>query len=237
MFRDILSSRAIRIGLMFFVLMVAGSLLYSRHVRRTTEAELEPINPSLQTLKNKKAKQKAAAIKTASPQVPTENITTAEKPVNEKIAQIGNNTEAEIQHTDTSPSPVEAKDVPTSPFGLGPYPEIPQDYIIPPDKFKWDFWGETLEDELTARVRIKLWKQGVRSDGASFENGKVYPTILGTIYVKWDGEIIRRIKGHPDDDFDAIEEALEAGLPPPEGITVLNFDDAGIDPYTFLELN
>ena len=40
MFRDILSgSRAIFLGLVFFVLVVGRSLLYSWHVHRTTEAE------------------------------------------------------------------------------------------------------------------------------------------------------------------------------------------------------
>ena len=40
MFRDMLSgSRALLFGLVFFVLVVGGSLLYSWHVHRTTEAE------------------------------------------------------------------------------------------------------------------------------------------------------------------------------------------------------
>lgn len=124
-------------------------------------------------------------------------------------------------------------DMPVSPFGLGPYPEVPADFPVQP--FDWDFWGETLNDELMSRVQIKLWKQGIKVEGASFRNGKVYPNILGTVYVRWDAnrERIRGISGHPDDDFDAIE----AGHPPPAGITVLDFYDAGIDPYTFLELN
>ena len=41
MFRDILSgSRAILVGLVFFLLVVGGSLLYSWHVHRTTDTEL-----------------------------------------------------------------------------------------------------------------------------------------------------------------------------------------------------
>ena len=41
MFRDMLSgSRALLVGLIFFVLVVGGSLLYSWHVHRTTETEL-----------------------------------------------------------------------------------------------------------------------------------------------------------------------------------------------------
>ena len=165
---------------------------------------------------------------------------TTEKNVNEVTAEVENNTEAEtLQQSDTSAQTAETKDVPVSPFGFGPYPEVPADYPIPPDKFEWEFWGKTVKGELMSRVRIELWNQGIRSDGASFDNGKVYPNILGTVYVQWseNGEFIRRITGHPDDDFDAIEAALEAGQPPPEGITVLNRNEAGIDPYSFLELN
>ena len=39
MFGDLLSSRMIQAGLVFFVLVVGGSLLYSWHVHRTTDAE------------------------------------------------------------------------------------------------------------------------------------------------------------------------------------------------------
>lgn len=124
-----------------------------------------------------------------------------------------------------------------SPFGFGPYPVVPEDYPISPSEFKWEFWGETIEGELMSRVRIKLWKQGIRSEGASFQNGKVYPIILGTVYIEWDGDKISRMTGHPDDDFDAIEAALETGQSSPEGITIFNYNEAGIDPYTFLYLN
>ena len=40
MFGDLLSRRMIQAGLVFFVLVVGSSLLYSWHVHRTTEAEL-----------------------------------------------------------------------------------------------------------------------------------------------------------------------------------------------------
>ena len=40
MFRDILSSRSLIIGLVFFAVIVTSSLLYNRHVRRVTQEEL-----------------------------------------------------------------------------------------------------------------------------------------------------------------------------------------------------
>ena len=44
MFRDLLSSRLIQVGLVFFVVVVGGSLLYSWQTDRTTEAEFAGIN-------------------------------------------------------------------------------------------------------------------------------------------------------------------------------------------------
>ena len=48
MFRNILSSRLIQVGLVFFVLIVGGSLLYNWHVQRTTKAELARTDVVLQ---------------------------------------------------------------------------------------------------------------------------------------------------------------------------------------------
>ena len=41
MFWDILSSRGLIAGFVFFVMIVSGSLLYSWHVRRASEAEFQ----------------------------------------------------------------------------------------------------------------------------------------------------------------------------------------------------
>ena len=223
-------------GVLLLIIIAGGCYFWYQHSLADDRKAAADAAEYARRLENQKAKQEAATeTKTTLTKAPAENNTAEKLSTNNEV---GNNTEAEtLQQSDTSAQTAETKDVPVSPFGFGPYPEIPDDYIIPPDKFNWDFWGETLQDELISRVRIKLWNQGIRSEGSSFENGKVYPTILGTVYVVWDGDRIRRISGHPDDDFDAIEAALEAGQPPPEGITVLNRNEAGIDPYSFLELN
>ena len=239
MIRDIITNKWI-IGAIALLIIIAGACyLWYQHTTapyREQAAETKEVARELEATQkavNNEAEQAADA--------PVEsNMQTAEKIVNEVTAEVKNNTEATgQQQSETSAQTTETKDVPVSPFGFGPYPEVPADYPIPPDKFEWEFWGKTVKGELMSRVRIKLWNQGIRSDGASFENGKVYPNILGTVYVQWaeNGEFIRRITGHPDDDFDAIEAALEAGQPPPEGITVLSRNEAGIDPYSFLELS
>ena len=76
-----------------------------------------------------------------------------------------------------------AADSQTSPFGFGPYPEVPADY--PFQERLWD--NATPEYELLVRVRVKLWKQGTKTKGAKSDmnNGLIYPSIPGVIYVQW----------------------------------------------------
>ncbi len=93
-----------------------------------------------------------------------------------------------------------------TPFGFGPYPEVPVDY--PYQERLWD--NATPGHELLVRVRIKLWKQGIQTTGAMFDsNGLIYPTIPGVLYVKWvyfeDGDpkyygrrYTGRLKGDPE---------------------------------------
>lgn len=72
-----------------------------------------------------------------------------------------------------------------SPFGFGPYPEVPADYPFRETVKLWE--NATPEHELLVRVRVKLWKQGSQTKGAMFDpnNGLIYPTIPGVIYVQW----------------------------------------------------
>lgn len=56
MLGNLLSSRAIQAGLIFFALVVSGSLLYSWHVHRTTESELAS-DAVLSHLKNREGNQ------------------------------------------------------------------------------------------------------------------------------------------------------------------------------------
>ena len=80
-----------------------------------------------------------------------------------------------------------------SPFGYGPYPEVPTDYPWQP------IW--TLSDELRAhysqahqdgergielmqRVGIKLWQMGHTFTGIAYSsNGRIYPNFPDTVYV------------------------------------------------------
>ena len=141
---------------------------------------------------------------------------------------------------------------PVSPFGFGPYPEVPSDF---PHEPIWEedmeanisqFGSESMKEaELMDRVLIKLWNQGHRATSASkHSNGLVYPSFPNTVFVRWDyieeedGTITRyarRISSGAEVSDSDLNDLGEGIIPP--GIKVLDYDSDGIDPYTFLNLN
>ena len=142
-------------------------------------------------------------------------------------------------------------DTGVSPYGFGPYPEIPADFPFP---VEWEFPGSDADHELMARVAIKLWNQGIETWGVTMEeDGLVYPNYIDTVYIRW-GETT-------DDDNNPIQYITDLGGYPaaclrieenniarlgergpmtaadiPSDVTVKLYDEAGIDPYTFLGL-
>lgn len=255
MLRDVLFSRAILVGFLFFILIVGGSLFYSWHVQREEREILEKHDRIMQQLEADKDIRFAQKPETV---MNSENLNRLEMPpptdaslmksedieislrvnadVNLDIAGVDKNRETTIEG---------AADVPVSPFGFGPYPSIPEDFPFPfPDYFDKAI---TPEDELMKRVRVKLWQQGIRTVGIGFSNRTqlVYPTIRGTLYVGWgkqsDGtRYISSMKGDPDDvqrimnarEFPWLP-ARERDIPP--DIKVLELSE-GIDSYEFLNL-
>ena len=129
------------------------------------------------------------------------------------------------------------EDTLVSPFGFGSYPEIPSGFPKP-NIFKTP--SRSAEEELLDRVFVQLWKDGIHPSGLSYQqsNGLIYPTIRGTIYVKWgqwaDGtKYIARMKGHPTDTFSLRNARFEDDIP--SGIKILDFSE-GINPYEYLNL-
>lgn len=131
---------------------------------------------------------------------------------------------------------------------FGPYPKVPSDYPL-----RSPIWlrnPKRVQDstahpfEIMDRVLIKLWNQG-RKDitGASYNtsNGKVYPHFTNTAYIQYgkkiilpDGNVykpIERVTGGPD--IGAYHNQIRNGNTPAH-ISLLDYDSAGIDPYTFL---
>ena len=148
---------------------------------------------------------------------------------------------------------LEEEDQPVSPFGFGPFPEVPSDY---PDAPVWEdadwpdgdevFGRDFMRSmELINRVLIKLWTQGHKVSSGSTHNGLILPHYRNTVYVEWsylkepDGTMTRyasQVTSGPDVPVSVHDTIMDEGTIP-SGITVLDHDLDGIDPYTFLNLN
>ena len=144
---------------------------------------------------------------------------------------------------------------PVSPFGFGPYPQVPSDY---PDDPVWiedpdypdgsgDFSSDFMRSlELIDRVLIKLWKQGHRARSAKMDSsGIVYPGYPDTVYVTWDyveepnGTMTRyaaEISSGADVPL-SVYDAIDENGTVPFGIKELSHETDGIDPFIFLNLN
>ena len=233
MLRDILTNKWVISGFSFLIVIGIGCYFWYQH-------ELAPYRQdAAETTKVARKLEAAQKVDTKNEMEPVSEeklITEAASETRKKdadLSKIQANLAGPRQETEN------VEEVPVSPHGFGPFPEVPDDYIIKP--FSWDFYkNDPPIYELMARVRIKLWKQGVRTTGitSSSATGLVYPTIPGAVFVKKysrDGIDHLEIRGDPTLDLDAIRKSLMDGNVP-DGVTVLDLDDAGIDPYTFLNL-
>ena len=264
MFRGILSSRGLIVGMVFFVVSVGGSLLYSWHVRRNSAAETARTNQFLQQLKDKRETRTTQGVRFPAD---TETLEPTETSMETDYTQMRS------EETDVLPreesdaidltdaflpedfvSEGEAfDDVPVSPFGFGPYPEVPEDFPAnlspswtwPEDKRQeYADAGRLMNFELMHRVLIKLWNQGDRDFigvKRSEQNGKVYPIYQNVMYVRtW----VERQNGAvrlPASFFGSSEENIHVldimkQERVPNGITFLDADMEGYDPYEFLNL-
>ncbi len=258
MLRDLLSSRWFQRGLVFFLLVVGGSLLYSWHVLRTTESDMERHDQLLQGRENKKDTRPAETVN-----VPTENETpglvntpdqNTDTPMPAETEALPNEgddfADAFLPEDFVSEEVPPAEDDPVSPFGFGPYPEIPTDY---PQNLSpsWTWSAEEKErssnlltDELMDRVLIQLWNQGEKGIiGGSTGGSRVYPHYPKTVYATYENErlpngtAVQRIStmfGGPDITEQEMQQIHRYGEAP--GITILDAADTGINPYTFLTL-
>ena len=249
MYRDILTNKWVLGGIGFLiVLSVACVLWYQHDTADERKAAADAKKLLRQSEITKKATDTDGETEQAADVAPAESETpTAEKPVNKNTAEVGNNTEAETQQQSETPSETETvSEARVSPYGFGPYPEVPEGFSRPVK-----FPSISPDHELMTRVEIKLYKQGVDVKGATMMNGLVFPIIKGQVYVKWDSyegpsgvvRYISRMSGFPVDtkrirEIRAGKEKhksfTEADIP--SDIKLVSFDDGGIDPYTFLDL-
>ena len=258
MLRDVFSSRAILIGVIFFVTIVGGTQLYYWRVRRIGEAELERTEQALEKREETRTPMDV--------DVPIDTYTsdTSETPIvfndTQPMAEETNALPSDAAEsddlldtflTDETTSPEETDEVPVSPFGFGEYPEVPPGF---PERFMpiWTWSDEKrakagsseIDFELMHRVLIKLWNQGDRSFvGVKRQDhdGKVYPIYRNVMYVvNW---IERRngavrlpasFFGQSDEDINVVDIMRYERVP--TGITFIDAHTEGYDPYQFLGL-
>ena len=251
MIREILTNKWI-IGAEFLLLIVAaGCIWYYQHTTAHDREQEAKDDKRLQQWKAERTPKPTIKVDQESIQTPAESPTsTAEKPSSPERLQIGDIVDGRIYLGTEPPSPEllaaygihpPSQDEIVSPYGFGPYPELPEGF----GPITWP--RKSANSELRIRVKIKLIKQGVPVRGSIMENGLVYPILKGVRYIIWgesDGRrYLRRSLGHPDDGAymraiarekrDRRESITVDDFP---GIKLVPFEEAGIDPYTFLDL-
>ncbi|MDE0485110.1 MAG: hypothetical protein OXI67_21245 [Candidatus Poribacteria bacterium] len=250
MIRDILTNKWCIGGFGFLIIFAVLCYFWYQHDIASFQQQLSATDDIiLQGDMSQKAQ------KNVQTDVPlTESFKSVEN-MSESVEDMSVSTEETIQKTDTLEKNIDlTADVPTSPFGFGPYPEVPADY--PFQERLWD--NATPEHELLVRVRVKLWKQGTQTIGAMFDdnNGLIYPSIPGVIYVQWqntkndDPEFAGRryvslIMGDGDTAKQWESSYLIDGKYEPigvdndneaSGIKVYEYPNGGINPHKFLDL-
>ena len=203
MIRDLFSHRGIQVALIFVCVFVSGSLLYSWHVKRTTDALLADTPGFLQgSAENSETRNRGHVSNSLGTDTPSSDTHTHHTDEVSKEITPGTPIEGSeplesldaFLPEDFVSQVATGEEVPVSPFGFGPYPDVPDGFSLVPS-WQWseerlqNFGGSLREMELIDRVLIKLWNQGDREwKGAKLdsENGKVYPLYRNLIYVtRW----------------------------------------------------
>ena len=244
-------------GLSIFLILVIAATTYKVISNRREIAEIKS-DPSTKQL-SKQAEQQSQS----EPQTLQNTVT------NEHVENIMQNTENSINETvdlrtatslDEKIHPVSI-DIDTkkeeisdeSPYGFGPYPEVPLDYIERHGQPVWyrqdakNLPDPTLRElELINRVKIQTWIEGDRNfTSGVYENGKVYLNYPNTFYVTYknitfpDGTRLRYISSAlSGQELPLTPEQIFAGEKP-KGVNLIDIEaqEAGIEPFSFLGLD
>ncbi len=252
MWQTLLSSKGFLAGLIICILLIAGSLVYQESVNRDIREDEARTRRFLQQLENKKetrTAQDAGGLTDSETLEPAEMLVASDdaQTMPEETEALPSDGAARIDTADvfffSDTAEEEPTEVPVSPYGFGPYPEVPVGFPSSP------FPAPSANHELMRRVWIKLLSQGINVVGTNMEDGLVYPVIKGTAYVKWKsywrptGKVtyISNVIAHPEDGarlnairFEKGKSLTKADVPP--DIKLVSFEEAAINPYTFLNL-
>ena len=165
----------------------------------------------------------------------TEKPSTMTPPVTEKLEP----TRAP-QQTETPLENEASAEVLVSPYGFGPYPEVPEDF---PTKHLVSWPEDSPTMELLNRVLIKLWTEGEKNfRGGVIESGRVFPWYHNTVYVSFsktrtaDGKWVRYARGKMSGPGVNYTGADLLNPPPPLRVLDLEDPSVGINPYEYLDL-
>lgn len=258
MLKDLLSNRLFLGAFVFFVLIVGGTQWYSWYVKRRGKAEFERTQQAVQALKKKNKTHTA----TGTQPVEFEAEGFVDTPLEIGGTQRSEETEAlpaeDVDFLDIADAflledigEIETPEARVSPFGFGPYPDVPEDYIAGhglPIWYEHNFDNQPATAthernvELIDRVLIKLWKEGKDVLSGFYRYGKVYPLYSKSAYVKYHDRIHDEgystglmVIESPDFDIKLTIEQLQNGNIP-AGYQVFELDNSGLDPYAFLGL-
>ena len=156
---------------------------------------------------------------------------------------------------------MESTEVRYSPHGLGPYPEVPEEYLWQKGPTTWQMvymFGTPTPNkntELISRVLLKLWKEGdTEWQGAGIDpDGKIFVNYPNRVYIRYSpftnlkGKVQKNPDGTPkryismwlsgDIPAPANEQLLDNDIPGGLEIIDLDVEDPRIEPYSFLGLD
>ena len=236
-----LSSKFIISALLVCGLIVTACLLWSWHGHRELAEQEAKHAQFLQRITS----QKAAPTVQVPGQTETERERlddTAKEGLPEMETFLADTATSSVEQVSSQSEPID-KEAPietvrVSPFGFGPYPEVPEGCPVPRN-----IWhASDAQMELLFRVAIQKWNEGERFNGCSTGEGKVYLHYPNTVYIQYgepevndSGILIRPITHVISANIGMSPQQMRAGEIP-AGIRVLEYGKDGIDTYEYLDL-
>ena len=231
------------LGIIFFLVIAAVTFKMIKN-----ELELAAIEKLLASFPKMSTKQQSTEVTpntTETTKVENTSTTTTldnEPTTNESPKQDNKPTMPTQDNDMISDIPTEPESTGMFPHGFGAYPKVPEGTLI-------GTFDETqsVQQELLGRVLVKLWNDGDRHVGGWIcgETGKVYPNYDDVIYVKYETEFnvltgedetkITEATSPPSINPDVLTSLLDGKIP--SGYKLIDVDDAGINPYEFLDLS
>ena len=255
------------IGGIVVLLIVVGAcyLWYQNDIAPYKQEAADAEELLRQSEKSKKVSKTGNNAEQVTGVTPAESRTpTAEKSRNETISVTDKTEPTQAQSNVPAQNAETETEVRVSPYGFGPYPEVPEGFtenVITPiwmhvARFGMPKSADAVDIrnlELIGRVLIKVWQDAPESrrymEGGFYRNGKVYVNYSNRAYVRY------KTIELPDGTTNRVMTSWTAGslkspVPDPvnpfqsnddqipSGIELIDLDaeDPGINPYSFLGL-